>query len=117
MQITGEEFVVSFDESSKIIAFEGVIRLHGNDYNDIVKLLQSVVDERPAMVTLDLRKLEFLNSSGINHLFKFAVKLRNQSPTELIVKGSSEIPWQQKSLKNLRTLNRKAELRWDEFTS
>jgi hypothetical protein len=71
------------------------------------------VDEKPATATMDLRRLEFLNSSGINHLFKFAVKLRNQTPTELVVLGSSEIPWQQKSLKNLRTLNRKAELKWE----
>lgn len=113
MEIKGEEYKVLYDPSTHTVTFQGTMRLHGNDYNDIVKLLQDIVDEKPATATMDLRKLEFLNSSGINHLFKFAVKLRNQTPTELVVLGSSKIPWQQKSLKNLRTLNRKAELKWN----
>ena len=113
MEIKGEDYSVSYDSSIYTATFQGVMRLHGNDYNEIVKLLQEVVEQRPDTVTLDLRKLTFLNSSGINHLFKFAVKLRNQTPTVLVVKGSSDIPWQQKSLKNLRILNRKAELKWD----
>jgi hypothetical protein len=112
MEIKDEGYCVLQDPSTNTITFQGILRLHGNDYNDIVKLLQEVVDQKPEKVTLDLRKLEFLNSSGINHLFKFAVKLRNQAPTELIVLGSSNIPWQQKSLKNLHILNRKAELVW-----
>ena len=112
MQIKGEGYSVLYDSATHTITFEGIMRLHGNDYNDIVKLLQDVVDEKPATATIDLRKLEFLNSSGINHLFKFAVKLRNQTPTKLVVRGSTVIPWQQKSLKNLRSLNRKAELTW-----
>jgi hypothetical protein len=112
MEIKGEDYQVLYNSSTHTITFQGVMRLHGNDYNDIVKLMQDIVDEKPATATMDLRQLEFLNSSGINHLFKFAVKLRNQTPTELIVLGSTEIPWQQKSLKNLRTLNRKAELKW-----
>jgi hypothetical protein len=113
MEIKGEEYKVLYDSSTYTATFQGIMRLHGNDYNDIVKLLHDIVMQRPETVTLDLRELEFLNSSGINHLFKFAVKLRNQTPSNLIVKGSTEIPWQQKSLKNLRTLSRKADIEWD----
>jgi hypothetical protein len=113
MEIKGEDYKVLYDSSTHTVTLQGVMRLHGNDYNDIMKLLQDIVDEKPATATLDLRRLEFLNSSGINHLFKFAVKLRNQTRTELVVLGSTEIPWQKKSLKNLRTLNRKAELKWE----
>lgn len=113
MEIKGEGYGVLYDSSSHTVTFQGVMRLHGNDYNDIVKLLQDIVDEKSASATMDLRQLEFLNSSGINHLFKFAVKLRNQTPTELVVLGSLDIPWQKKSLKNLRALNRKAVLKWD----
>lgn len=114
MEIKGEDYKVLYDSSTHTVTFEGIMRLHGNDYNAIMTLLQDIVDKKPATATMDLRKLDFLNSSGINHLFKFAVKLRNQTtPTELVVLGSSKVPWQQKSLKNLRMLNRKAELKWD----
>jgi hypothetical protein len=113
METKDTDYQMSYDPETQTVTLGGVMRLHGNDYNEMVKLLHNCVTQRPDLVTLDTRELKFLNSSGINHLLQFAVKLRNQSPaTELIVKGSSEIPWQQKSLKNMQTLNRKVDLVW-----
>ena len=114
MEIKETDYQANYDPDTQTVTLAGIMRLHGNDYNEVVKLLHNCVIQQSDTVTLDARKLEFLNSSGINHLLQFAVKLRNQSPaTELIVKGSSQIPWQQKSLKNMHTLNRKVVLEWD----
>jgi hypothetical protein len=69
-----------------------------------------------------LRKLEFLNSSGINVLSKFIIKVRqhrerqfkeNQPETAMTVYGSQTIPWQNKSIKNLQRLMPSLELKWD----
>jgi hypothetical protein len=74
------------------------------------------------LITLDLRKLEFLNSSGINVLSKFIIKVRqhrerqakeNQPETNMVVYGSQTIPWQSKSIKNLQRLMPSLELEWD----
>jgi hypothetical protein len=114
IEIKGEDYSVIYKPKAQTVTLTGIIRLPANDYNDIVNVLDQVAGQRTNMVTLDTRQLEFLNSSGINHLLQFAIKLRQQKPaTQLLVKGSNQIPWQQYSLKNLRTVNKNVELVWE----
>ncbi len=74
------------------------------EYAPIVDLLNEVTDSSPNMITLDLRKLEFLNSSGINIISKFVIKVRQLKNIQITIQGSKQIPWQGKSLKNLQRL-------------
>jgi hypothetical protein len=66
--------------------------------------LNELADQEPATITLDLRELEFLNSSGINVISKFVLKVRQKNTSQILVRGSKTIPWQGKSLKNLQRL-------------
>jgi hypothetical protein len=94
-----------------IIHYEGTLRLSGTDaYQDILALMQTVLAQKPPMITLDLTQLEFLNSSGINLLAKFTIELRKQPEVEVKVLGSTRIPWQSKSLPNLQKLHKGVEL-------
>jgi hypothetical protein len=60
--------------------------------------------EQPETLTIDLQALTFLNSSGINMLSKFVIKVRQQPGTRMVIVGSQMVPWQGKSLKNLQRL-------------
>ena len=94
-----------------VIHYEGTLRLSGTDaYQDILTLMQTVLAQKPPMITLDLTQLEFLNSSGINLLAKFTIELRKQPEIEVKVLGSTRIPWQSKSLPNLQKLHKGVEL-------
>jgi hypothetical protein len=105
MEIKGESYTVTYDPDTTTIICEGSFRLRGTEeYAPIVKMLDDVADEQPSTITLNLRELQFLNSSGINTLSKFVIKLRKQKTTSLIIQGSHEYPWQAKSLKNLKRL-------------
>jgi len=110
-EIKGENYSVSYDQDSTTVHCKGSFRLRGADeYDPIITLLTSIVDEEPEHITLDLRELEFLNSSGINMLSKFVINVRKKGSSALTVKGSESYPWQNKSLKNLQRLMPNLEL-------
>ena len=51
--------------------------------------------------TLDVRALQFLNSSGINMLYQLVIKARRMGDVRMRVIGSKEVAWQSKSLANM----------------
>lgn len=102
MEITGNEYRVHRADGSAKITFEGTLRLSGTKaYKPIAQLLQEVGEDGTDVVTLDMSNLQFLNSAGINMLYKFALNLSRKGGTKLIVFGSESFPWQKKVLGNL----------------
>lgn len=105
MEIQGDNYCVGYDRDTTTIKLDGSLRLNGMDeYQPIVNLLNQVLEKNPEKITLDLKKLEFLNSSGINILSKFTIKIRQKKTIQMVIKASESIPWQGKSLKNLQRL-------------
>ena len=113
MEVKGTNSHVTYEPTTSTVSFQGTLRLRGlNEYDPIAQLLDDVVDTKPAKITLDLRGLQFLNSSGINVLFKFVIKIREQGQSKLVVIGSKQVPWQEKSLQNLQRLMAGVQLTW-----
>jgi hypothetical protein len=105
MEIKTQDYQVWYTEETSTITCQGRLRLAGlEEYQPIIQFLDEILDPQPPHLTLDLTGLEFLNSSGINVFLKFVIKVRQQKTTQLTVIGSSEIPWQGKSLKNFQRL-------------
>ncbi|MEW5728856.1 MAG: hypothetical protein AB1918_13600 [Pseudomonadota bacterium] len=98
--ITGDTYAVEWDEATRTVALRGILRLNGLDeYGPIARFLSAAVPQ--GAMTLDLRGLEFLNSSGIAMLSKFVIEVRNRKSVDLTVLGSKAVSWQGKSLVNL----------------
>ncbi len=105
MEIKAEEYRISYNTSTTTISCQGAFRLNGTEeYAPIVQLLNDAVDQEPTTLTLNLRELEFLNSSGISVLSKFVIRVRRKQNIHMVIQGSIEIPWQEKSLKNLQRM-------------
>jgi hypothetical protein len=103
--VQGEDYIVEPDTDSTTVNFKGELSLGGaNEYEPITNLLNEVAATNPPIMTVNLRELAFLNSSGISMLSKFVLGLRKKKGTQLVILGSNDMPWQGKSLKNLEKL-------------
>lgn len=102
------------DEETEIVFFEGSLRLGGpEEYKPIADLLKDVAERlENDKIIVNLEKLEFLNSSGISMLSKFTIWVRQKKTLKLEIIGSKKIPWQGKSLKNLKRLMPNVDLKF-----
>lgn len=104
MEIVKDQYVVKYDSENSTVVCSGSFRLTGPEYTDVAEILNAAADAKPEVLNLDLTGLEFLNSSGINTLSKFVIRLRKHKATQVNVKGNSEFAWQKKSLANFQKL-------------
>ncbi len=104
-EVKGEDYIVQFEPDSVTVYFQGELSLGGStEYAPITNLLNEVAESEPDTMTIDLRNLVFVNSSGISMLSKFVLSMRKKTGVQLVVLGSNDMPWQGKSLKNLEKL-------------
>jgi anti-anti-sigma factor len=114
-EIKGQDYIVSYDRRADwaTVVFQGSLSLTSSaDYAPIAQLLQDALTNQPASLILNLRSLEFINSSGISVLSRFVLKARNQPNTQLVVQGTETVIWQTRSLKNLQRLMPTLVLEW-----
>ncbi len=115
MEIKAENYNVLYDEASHNIIFDGSLRLNGTaEYASITELLNNVAQKEPEKIVLDLKELNFLNSSGISILSKFVINIRRRKNIQMVVIGAKKNPWQGKSLKNLQRLMPSLKLEMEE---
>ena len=74
------------------------------DYAPILDLLKETLANPMMPVILDLRELDFLNSSGITMFSRFVIEARNHNGINLQFLASESIHWHARSLKNLQRL-------------
>jgi hypothetical protein len=105
MEITGEDYQVVGDLEAASVTFRGALRLRGmGEYAPIIELLDQLEATEPEAITLDMQGLRFLNSSGINVLFKFVLKANERGSSQIVVHGAEGVRWQRKSLPHLQRL-------------
>jgi hypothetical protein len=103
--INGESFEVRLEEDRFTVFFKGALRLSGTeDYAPILEMLRGTLTNPTAPIVLDLRELDFLNSSGITMFSRFVIEARDRRDVNLQFLASEAIPWQARSLKNLQRL-------------
>lgn len=104
VDINTEEYSIFHDATSNTVVIKGFLRLDGmQEYKPIMDVLVGAL-ENVQDLTIDVRDLEFLNSSGISTLSMFVVKVRERKDVHLTLRGSEAVLWQTKSLKNLQRL-------------
>lgn len=99
---------------SPTVAFKGALRLCGApEYAPILDLLRNTIGSDAQSVTLDLRELDFLNSSGITMFSRFVIEARDRGGVDLLLLASASVPWHGRSLRNLERLMPGLALRYE----
>lgn len=105
MEISNSDYKVWSDDETNTFYFEGSMRLAGTpEYAPVSDQLVAAVDANPNDLVFDLTQLQFLNSSGINMFAKVTIAIRKKQNINFTIRGSQSIPWQGKSLPNLKKL-------------
>lgn len=114
MNIQTEDYTVWYEPTTATVNFKGLLRESLiNDYKPIEELLDQVMVQELPLITMNLQQLEFLNSSGMSVLSRFVIRVRKQKITQLTVKGSTQMPWQNKLLSNWQRLMPTLKVEWD----
>jgi hypothetical protein len=103
--IHGESFDILLDKDKSTVSFKGALRLSGTeDYAPILDMLKETLIHPTAPIVLDLRELDFLNSSGITMFSRFVIEARDHAGIDVQVLASEAVSWHARSLKNLQRL-------------
>ena len=103
--IHGESFDIQLEEENSTVLFKGALRLCGTeDYAPILDMLKETLASPATPIVLDLRELDFLNSSGITMLSRFVMEARDRPGIDVQVLASESVPWHARSLRNLQRL-------------
>ncbi|MEQ8753895.1 slr1659 superfamily regulator [Coleofasciculus sp. G1-WW12-02] len=114
MSIQTEDYTVWYEPTTATVNFKGLLRESLiSDYKPIEELLDQVMVQELPLITMNLQQLEFLNSSGMSVLSRFVIRVRKQKITQLMVKGSTQMPWQNKLLSNWQRLVPTLKMEWD----
>ena len=100
--ISGDSYEIQVNST---IMFKGALRLTGvEDYAPILEMLKGTLTDPATPIVVDVRELDFLNSSGITMFSRFVIEARDCAGINLQFLASEAIPWHARSLKNLQRL-------------
>jgi SAM-dependent methyltransferase len=105
MTISGEKYLVSFDPLDQQVNFEGYVRT--TDREDLASIMDYLVDihkKQNGAMSLNFRKLRYMNSAGLRVIAGFLAYARASGKLSVKLIGSKVIPWEEKSLASLGTL-------------
>ena len=105
MEIKTDDYCITYNSETATVICKGSLLLSSTEeYAPILQLFNTAAEQQQKMLTLDVKELEFLNSSGINTFTKFVINVRKKQTLQLVAMGYGEIPWQVRFLKNLQRL-------------
>ncbi len=100
-----ETYSVEVTDNPARIIFKGTLRLQGRpEYEKILGMLREVARRAVECLEIDLRDLQFLNSSGISTLSVFLIEMREIGKKIAII-ANKTVPWQRKALDNFARLS------------
>ena len=105
MELEVGDSKLNYNTNQQTVVIEGSMRLANlSEYEVVGDFLNKISEQANDHLTIDVRNLQFLNSSGITTFSMFILACKKQGKPKLTVLGSNDISWQEKSLRNFKKL-------------
>lgn len=105
MEVFDKEYSIVYQADTATVTCKGSLSLNGSqEYEPLLNLLLQASAQPIAQLTVNIRELTFLNSSGINTFTKFVIHVRKQNELRLKIIGCEAVAWQVKLSRNLQRL-------------
>jgi len=108
--IKTEEYTIDIMEGHGKTLFSGSMRLPSpTAYEESFSKITAELDNTSTTYELDLKELNFLNSSGLTAIARLFIYSRKKNKAIRVI-GSADIPWQKRSLPSLKKLWEKIDI-------
>ncbi len=109
MRLEGDGFWVT--HAAGVIVISGKLSLMLEDYADLENFFQKVIDSEPSELILDLRSLEYLNSSGIKTLcVGLLLEAEEVDGLRMKILCSDKYTWQRETIPTFEDLMERMEI-------
>ena len=109
MNIQGDGYSLTFQDND--IRISGKLSLMLEDYSALEKFFQQVIATHPAALTLDIRNLEYLNSSGIKTIcVSLILEVADIEGLSLKILCSNRFTWQKETIPTFEDLMENMEI-------
>lgn len=103
MEIKEERYRIGYEQN--VIEISGKLSIMSEGYERIEAFFKEVVGSGPAELTLDIRNLEYLNSSGIKALcIGLILEIETRENLRLNIRCSKRHRWQQETVPTFKDL-------------
>lgn len=103
MKIEGDGYTVTYQDGQVKIA--GKLSLMLEDYTELEEFFKIIIESKPSALTLDLRNLEYLNSSGIKTIcVGLILEAADVEGLRLKILCSNQYTWQKETIPTFEAL-------------
>jgi len=112
MKISGNDFRMSYE--NEVIRISGKLSLMLEDYSEIEAFFENIVASQPHKLTLDIRELEYLNSSGIKVLcVNLILEAAENNDLSMTICCSNRFTWQRETVPTFQALMDHLEIKFE----
>lgn len=103
MKIEEKGYKASYENN--VITISGKLSLMVEDYEELENFFEQVIESDPSELTLDIRDLEYLNSSGIKTLcVSLILELADIEGISLKIRCSEKYTWHKETIPTFKDL-------------
>ena len=112
MNINGNTYKAVYENG--VIEISGKVSLMLEEYEELESFFENIVESEPPALTLDIRNLEYLNSSGIKTIcVALLLEAADIKDLKMKIQCSNQYTWQKETIPTFKDLMDEMEIMFE----